>query len=164
MQENFYLIFWDSNPEILPEGLRGQPSPDHVSMGWQMDETFIHLDPYYSHVDKTVYSLMRGYEKWPTIMENLSRWVIDSVYSHLIVDNPKKTLHSIFEIQICKPPKLDLKLYTRPMYCFNYVIHTIGMQVGQVFTTKDLYDKVTSYSGKTNFISRKIYPWNHTGN
>jgi hypothetical protein len=145
MQEKFYLIFWDQKPESVTPGLRGQPSPDHVSMVWLLDQTAIHLDPQYSHVDKTIY------------MPAFCLPSIEPTFVQLTRDNPLKTLHSIFHIEICKPPKLDLKLYSRPIYCFNYVIHTIGMQLGQVFTTFDLHEKVTSYSGKTNFISRKVY-------
>lgn len=55
------------------------------------------------------------------------------------------------DIEVFQDPVDNPFHYGKPMYCHNYVIQTLGIDVGNILTTKHLRHRLLTWHGQTNF-------------
>jgi len=68
---------------------------------------------------------------------------------------------SVVDVGVYQYPSYQPLIYGRPMHCHNYLIHTLGLDIGNILTTRHFKDRLlnwgTKVGGATNFCSEVLF-------
>lgn len=64
---------------------------------------------------------------------------------------------AVYDVKVIKEPRENPYHYGKPMYCHNMIGHLLGLDIGNILTTKHLKHRLLKWSGKTNFITTPLW-------
>lgn len=88
---------------------------------------------------------------------NVDPCIEDTYFFYDLVDKYRRCLKPkyIVDVGVFKYPPHDF-FYGRPMFCHNFVMQLLGLNIGNVLTSLHLKQRLLEWSGKTNFYAQEL--------
>lgn len=142
-----------SRNKMFSEYEEGGPESGSILTASRLAEKFPDLSPY---IQKTPVLKIHNPSDFPVSQipthSNLTNDIADLLFYLYVIKKYRRVINPIHIFDVCITKYAEKEFfYGKPMFCHNFIMQYLGVQVGNILTTEHFKDRLITWNGKTNF-------------